>query len=88
MCCGEAGAEVDVVDAYRNVMPEDAPEQLRSALAAGIDAATFTSSSSATHLADSSAEIPRDQNLQFKHGDIRSYDSGLRQTPNTILTDH
>jgi uroporphyrinogen-III synthase/uroporphyrinogen III methyltransferase/synthase len=47
----EAGAEVDVVDAYRNVLPEAAPEQLRLALAEGIDAATFTSSSSATHLA-------------------------------------
>jgi uroporphyrinogen-III synthase len=47
-----AGAEVDVTDAYRNVMPEAAPEQLRRALAEGIDAATFTSSSSATHLAD------------------------------------
>jgi uroporphyrinogen-III synthase/uroporphyrinogen III methyltransferase/synthase len=47
-----AGALVDVVDAYRNVLPEAAPEQLRRALAAGIDAATFTSSSSATHLAE------------------------------------
>ena len=47
-----AGAEVDVVDAYRNVLPEAAPEQLRQALAIGIDAATFTSSSSATHLAE------------------------------------
>jgi uroporphyrinogen-III synthase len=45
-----AGAQVDVVDAYRNAMPEAAPEQLRQALAGGIDAATFTSSSSATHL--------------------------------------
>lgn len=47
-----AGATVDVVDAYRNVMPETAPEQLRRALADGVDAATFTSSSSVTHLAD------------------------------------
>jgi uroporphyrinogen-III synthase/uroporphyrinogen III methyltransferase/synthase len=47
-----AGAVVDVVDAYRNVLPEAAPQQLRRALAAGIDAATFTSSSSATHLAE------------------------------------
>jgi uroporphyrinogen-III synthase/uroporphyrinogen III methyltransferase/synthase len=47
----EAGAEVNVVDAYRNVLPEAAPEQLRLVLAEGIDAATFTSSSSATHLA-------------------------------------
>ena len=46
-----AGAEVDVVDAYQNVMPATAPEQLRRALAEGIDAATITSSSSATHLA-------------------------------------
>jgi uroporphyrinogen-III synthase len=46
-----AGAVVDVVDAYRNVLPEAAPERLRAALAAGIDAATFTSSSSVTHLA-------------------------------------
>jgi uroporphyrinogen-III synthase/uroporphyrinogen III methyltransferase/synthase len=48
----KAGAEVTVVDAYQNVMPEDAPERLRNALASGIDAATFTSSSSASHLAD------------------------------------
>ncbi len=46
-----AGAIVDVVDAYRNVLPEAAPEQLRYALAGGLDAATFTSSSSVTHLA-------------------------------------
>jgi uroporphyrinogen-III synthase/uroporphyrinogen III methyltransferase/synthase len=48
----EAGAMVDVVEAYRNVLPEAAPELLRRALAGGIDAATFTSSSSATHLAE------------------------------------
>jgi uroporphyrinogen-III synthase/uroporphyrinogen III methyltransferase/synthase len=47
-----AGAIVDVAVAYRNVLPEAAPEQLRQALAEGIDAATFTSSSSATHLAE------------------------------------
>jgi uroporphyrinogen-III synthase len=45
-----AGAEVDVVDAYRNAMPETAPAELGGALARGIDAAAFTSSSSATHL--------------------------------------
>jgi len=45
-----AGATVDVVDAYRNVLPENAPELLRQALEKGIDAATFTSSSSVTHL--------------------------------------
>jgi uroporphyrinogen-III synthase len=45
-----AGAQVDVVEAYRNVLPEDAPEALRAALAGRIDAVTFTSSSSVTHL--------------------------------------
>jgi uroporphyrinogen-III synthase len=45
-----AGAEVGVVDAYRNVLPEDAPEALRAALAKGMDAVTFTSSSSVMHL--------------------------------------
>ena len=48
----EAGATVDAVDAYRNVMPEDAPVRLRQALADGIDAVPFTSSSSVTHLAE------------------------------------
>ncbi len=47
-----AGATVDVADAYRNAMPAAAPAQLRAALEQGIDAATFTSSSSVTHLAD------------------------------------
>jgi uroporphyrinogen-III synthase/uroporphyrinogen III methyltransferase/synthase len=47
-----AGAVIDVVDAYRNAMPAAAPAQLRAALEKGIDAATFTSSSSVTHLAD------------------------------------
>lgn len=47
-----AGAIVDVVDAYRNVVPEGASERLRGALTAGLDAATFTSSSSVEHLAD------------------------------------
>jgi uroporphyrinogen-III synthase len=47
-----AGAFVEVVDAYRNVMPECAPDQLHRALGDGLDAATFTSSSSVTHLAE------------------------------------
>ena len=46
------GAKVDVVDAYRNVMPETAPDLLSKALQQQIDAATFTSSSSVTHLAE------------------------------------
>ncbi len=51
-----AGAEVEVVEAYRNVLPKAAPEQLRHALAEGLDAATFTSSSSATHLAEAARQ--------------------------------
>lgn len=47
-----AGAFVQVVEAYRNVVPADAPARLSAALAAGINAATFTSSSSVTHLRD------------------------------------
>lgn len=47
-----AGVEVDVVDAYRNVLPEGAPARLRGALEQGIHAVTFTSSSSVTHLAE------------------------------------
>jgi uroporphyrinogen-III synthase len=47
-----AGAKVDVVDAYQNAVPADAPARLRKELANGIDAATFTSSSSVEHLAE------------------------------------
>jgi uroporphyrinogen-III synthase/uroporphyrinogen III methyltransferase/synthase len=47
-----AGALVDVVDAYRNALPARAPGLLRDALAQRIDAVTFTSSSSAEHLAE------------------------------------
>lgn len=50
-----AGAMVDVVDAYRNVVPEAASALLRQAIYNGIDAATFTSSSSVTHLAEAAA---------------------------------
>jgi uroporphyrinogen-III synthase len=52
----DAGAQVDVVDAYRNVIPEGAPEQLRLALTQGVDAVTFTSSSSVTHLAEAARQ--------------------------------
>jgi uroporphyrinogen-III synthase len=50
-----AGAQVDVIDAYRNVMPETAPALLKAALVKGIEAATFTSSSSVTHLAEAAS---------------------------------
>lgn len=46
-----AGARMTVVDAYRTGIPEGAAERLREALAGGVDAAVFTSSSSVRHLA-------------------------------------
>lgn len=49
------GARVDVVDAYRNVMPEAAPALLQKALQQSVDAATFTSSSSVTHLEEAAS---------------------------------
>jgi uroporphyrinogen-III synthase/uroporphyrinogen III methyltransferase/synthase len=52
----EAGIETDVVDAYQNVLPDAAPKMLRQALADRVDAATFTSSSTATHLAEAARQ--------------------------------
>lgn len=68
----QGGAEVDVVDAYRNMMPENGPELLRKALAEKIDAATFTSSSSATHL----AEAARQAGVGFPLADIPAVSIG------------
>ena len=69
-------AVVDVVDAYQNAFPETAPEQLRRALAEGIDAATFTSSSSVTNLAEAAARaglaFPFDGVLAVSIGPITS----------------
>ncbi len=68
-----AGATVDVVDAYRNVMPESAPALLRAALAQKIDAATFTSSSSVTHL----AEAARQAGIAFPFAGVEAISIGL-----------
>lgn len=67
-----AGATVDVVDAYRNVMPQSAPELLRKALAERIDAVTFTSSSSVTHLADAA----RFAGIAFPFAGVRAISIG------------
>jgi uroporphyrinogen-III synthase len=67
-----AGAVVDVVDAYRNVMPPAAPELLRAALEKGIDAATFTSSSSVTHL----AEAAHNAGIAFPFAGVRAISIG------------
>jgi uroporphyrinogen-III synthase len=67
-----AGATVDVVDAYRNAMPETAPGLLGKALEGGIDAATFTSSSSVTHL----AEAARAAGIGFPLAGVRAISIG------------
>lgn len=67
-----AGALVDVVDAYRNVLPESTPGLLRAALEQGIDGATFTSSSSVTHLADAA----RAAGLAFPFAGVRAISIG------------
>ncbi len=47
-----AGAEVEVLEAYRTVMPDGAAEQLRAAFAGTVvDAITFTSGSTVRHCA-------------------------------------
>lgn len=46
-----AGADLALAEAYRNVIPETSIPLLTQAAEQGIDAATFTSSSSVTHLA-------------------------------------
>lgn len=67
-----AGAIVEVVDAYQNVIPEAAPQQLRHAYARGLDAATFASSSSVTHLAHA-AKVAA---LAFPLKDVRAISIG------------
>jgi uroporphyrinogen-III synthase/uroporphyrinogen III methyltransferase/synthase len=74
-----AGATVDVVDAYRNGLPAAAPELLRKALEKGIDAATFTSSSSVTHLADAA----RVAGIAFPFAGVRAISIG-RITSQTL----
>lgn len=74
-----AGAVLDVVDAYRNVIPESAPGQLRRALAEGLNAATFTSSSSVTHLAD----VARKANVGFPFPGVPAVSIG-RVTSGTL----
>jgi uroporphyrinogen-III synthase/uroporphyrinogen III methyltransferase/synthase len=66
------GAVVDVVDAYQNAIPPGAPKELRKALTAGIDAVTFTSSSSATHL----AEVAQASGIAFPFAGVRAISIG------------
>ena len=66
------GAIVDVVDGYQNAIPQEAPAKLRAALASCIDAATFTSSSSVTHL----AEVARSAAIAFPFSGVKAISIG------------
>jgi uroporphyrinogen-III synthase len=68
----QSGATVNVVDAYQNALPAAAPDLLRAALASHIDAVTFTSSSSATHL----AEVARVARVAFPLAEIKAISIG------------
>jgi uroporphyrinogen-III synthase len=57
----KAGAVMTVVDAYQTGLPDGAKERLAEALRAGVDAATFTSSSSVRNL----AEVAREAGVEF-----------------------
>jgi uroporphyrinogen-III synthase len=46
------GASVDIAEAYRTVLPQNAQEKLREALKTRIDAVTFSSSSTVMHFAE------------------------------------
>ncbi len=77
---GAAGAQVDVVDAYRTVLPGESRELLTSAMKAAPDAITFTSSSTVTNFLAlvASAGLSRPQTLPaFSIGPITS--ATLRQ---------
>ncbi|MGB8259737.1 MAG: uroporphyrinogen-III synthase [Terracidiphilus sp.] len=67
-----SGATVGVADAYRNAIPAGAQEQLRQASKMGIDAATFTSSSSVTHLAD----VVREAGLDWPLAGVKAVSIG------------
>ena len=56
-----AGALMTVVDAYQTALPDGAQEALAEALKVGVNAATFTSSSTVRNL----AEVAREANVQF-----------------------
>ena len=66
------GATVNVVDAYQNAIPTGASERLRTALAMGIDACTFTSSSSVIHL----AEVARSAGIVFPFRNVKAVSIG------------
>jgi uroporphyrinogen-III synthase len=68
----QAGAVIDVVDAYQNVVPANSPIKLREAVTGGIDAVAFTSSSSVTHL----AEVAEQAGIPFPFSGVKAISIG------------
>lgn len=67
-----AGAQMTVVDAYQTVLPDGAQERLVEALRVGVDAATFTSSSSVRNL----AEVAREAGIAFPFAGVAAVSIG------------
>jgi uroporphyrinogen-III synthase len=68
----KAGAIMTVVDAYQTALPDGARELLVEALLAGLDAATFTSSSSVRNL----AEVAREAEMAFPFAGVAGVSIG------------
>ncbi len=88
-----AGAHVDIAEAYRNALPEDAPAMLREAMGQSIAAATFTSSSSVTHLAEAAKiagiKFPFDNVPAVSIGPVTSHTlRGMDWPPAVEATQH
>ncbi|WP_263352060.1 uroporphyrinogen-III synthase [Acidicapsa acidisoli] len=66
------GALMTVVDAYQTALPEGAGELLVGALKAGVDVATFTSSSSVRNL----AEVAREAGIAFPFAGVAAVSIG------------
>jgi uroporphyrinogen-III synthase len=67
-----AGAQMTVVDAYQIALPDGSKELLAGALLTGLDAATFTSSSSVRNL----AEVAREAGIDFPLAGVRGISIG------------
>jgi uroporphyrinogen-III synthase len=66
------GALMTVVDAYQTALPDGAQEALVEALKVGVDAATFTSSSSVRNL----AEVAREAGIAFPFAGVAAISIG------------
>ena len=67
-----AGALMTVVDAYQTVLPDGAQAALVEALRVGVDAATFTSSSTVRNL----AEVAREAGIDFPFAGVKAISIG------------